>query len=285
MTVIPPVPRTGDPREIEKWLQEVERQINSVIQSTGVIFWSNVSKIGSNLSDLETKSHTVLSDIGTNTHAEIDSHILDTSAHGVTGSIVGTSSTQTLSNKTLTNPVITSGQVSSGNLTLNNTPSSDNHAANKLYVDGRFNSLKSDTTQTGNVGTGEDNLIGYTMPANTLGTNGDYIEIDAFGTMAANANNKQLKLYFGSTVIYDSTSLAVNDADFNINCKIIRTAESSQKCIINIMSNNATLPTTSIYTTTTESTSGSITIKCTGEGVSDNDIVQEGLLVRWYPAA
>lgn len=285
MTVIPPVPRTGDPRELEKWFQEVERQINAVILQTGIIPWNNISKVGSDLNNLETKSHTSLTDIGTNTHDQIDSHISSNSAHGVIGDVVGEANSQTLTNKTLTNPTITSGQVTTGNLTLINTPSSDNHAANKVYVDGRFNSLKSDTTQTGNVGTGEDNLIGYTMPANTLGTNGDYIEIDAFGTMAANADNKQLKLYFGSTVIYDSTSLAINDADFNINCKIIRTAESSQKCIINIISNNATLPTTSIYTTTTESTSGSITIKCTGEGVSDNDIVQEGLLVRWYPSA
>lgn len=285
MTVIPPIPRTTDPRELEKWLQEVERQINAVILQTGIIPWNNISKVGSDLDDLETKSHTSLTDIGTNTHDQIDSHISSNSVHGVIGDVVGEANSQTLTNKTLTNPTITSGQVTTGNFTLINIPSSDNHAANKLYVDGRFNSLKSDTTQTGNVGTGEDNLIGYTMPANTLGTNGDYIEIDAFGTMAANANNKQLKLYFGSTVIYDSTSLAVDDADFSINCKIIRTAESSQKCIINIMSNNATLPTTSIYTTTTESTSGSITIKCTGEGVSDDDIVQEGLLIKWFPAA
>ncbi len=52
-------------------------------------------------------AHSDLSGVGSNSHATIDSHISASTAHGVTGSIVGTTDTQTLTNKTLTSPVLT----------------------------------------------------------------------------------------------------------------------------------------------------------------------------------
>ena len=65
-----------------------------------------------------TVAHTALTSIGTNTHAQIDTHIAATAAHGATGAVVGTTNTQTLSGKTLTAPVI--ADFSSANHTHDN---------------------------------------------------------------------------------------------------------------------------------------------------------------------
>lgn len=58
--------------------------------------------------------HTALTNIGTNTHAAIDtalstssSHIAATAAHGATGAVVGTTNTQQLDNKTLSKLLLT----------------------------------------------------------------------------------------------------------------------------------------------------------------------------------
>lgn len=137
------------------------------------------------------------------------------------------------------------------------------------------------TTAVGNVGAGEDNLIVYTVPANTLLTNADFLDFEFFGTFAANANSKRIKAYFGATVIFDSGAQNQNGGSWKITGKIIRTGGSTQKVLVEFSSSSNLFVNTTTYTATALTLSGTNDLKVTGEAVADNDIVNEALIVNW----
>jgi hypothetical protein len=94
-------------------------------------------------------------------------------------------------------------------------------------------------------------------------------------TFAANANSKQVKIYFGGTVIYDSTAQVQNGGVLNVFGKIIRTGAATQR-VVCVATNTASVPlfaTGTYYTTPAETLSGDVTLKATGEAVDNNDIV------------
>ena len=144
-------------------------------------------------------------------------------------------------------------------------------------------SLNANTTATGNTGTGEDNLMTYTIPADTLNTAGDQIEFTMAFTFAANTNGKRVRVYYGSTTIYDSGSQNQNSGSMEIRGTIVRTGATSQ--LISFSQNNdaALFPIRSGYTTAAETLSSTVVLKATAEGVSDNDIQQILFTVKMVP--
>lgn len=133
--------------------------------------------------------------------------------------------------------------------------------------------IKSTDAQTGgNVGTGEDTLMGYVMAANLLANNGESLLVRAHGTFAANGNTKTLKVLFGATTLFTKTNTS-NNIDWTLEIEIIRTGAATQKCNVKYMASSGAID--SNYSATTENLTSALTLSIKGEGTADNDIVKQ----------
>jgi hypothetical protein len=181
------------------------------------------------------------------------------------------------------------GKVQGQRSTIGTTGSSANAYGTAFSLGG---TLDVNTTTTGNVGAGEDNLITYSIPAGQMSVNGDTIDFDMAGTFAATVNAKRLRVYFGATAVFDSTSLVLNGLAWRVHGKVIRTGATTQKATIEATIGGTLLSavnsTITQYTTPGETLSGAVTIKATGSddgGVpADNAVVQQISSIRFYTA-
>ena len=116
-----------------------------------------------------------------------------------------------------------------------------------------------------------------------MATNLDRVTGRVSGTFASNANNKRIRLYFGTTVIFDTTALAFNGGDWVANFEVIRVSNTQQKASVTFSSSNALLPVSARYTLVAMTLTSSQVIRCTGEATSNNDIVQETASIEYKP--
>lgn len=136
------------------------------------------------------------------------------------------------------------------------------------------------TTSTGNgADTTEDTLLTYSLPAKALSANGKGIKIRAWGTTAANADNKTMKLYFGSEVIATATA-ATNNKNWFLELEVFRTGASTQ-----VVWGQGQVDTTNVtpyFATGAETDTAAIVIKVTGQAGTGNanDVVAKGLVVE-----
>lgn len=140
--------------------------------------------------------------------------------------------------------------------------------------------LSVNTTSTGNgADTTEDTLLTFSLPAKTLSANKKGVRIKAWGNTATNADNKTMKLYFGSEVITTPTA-ATSNKGWELELEVYRTGASTQ-----VVFGKGVVDTTNVtplITTGAETDTAAIVIKITGQAgtANANDIVAKGLIVE-----
>ena len=132
-----------------------------------------------------------------------------------------------------------------------------------------------DGTSVGNVGAGEDTLITYTLPADSLPADGDELRITVSGDHGSTTDTHLWKLHFGGTVIHQVQTNTIGGWD--IRAVVTRTGAAAQESQSTGMYDNgtATTPTEQRYSPA-ETLSGTIVIKVTGQvttGAFNNDTV------------
>lgn len=144
--------------------------------------------------------------------------------------------------------------------------------------------LHNSHTTTGNITTGEDDLITYPMPASTLVVTGQVLEYEVAGTFANNADAKTVKVYFGTTLVCTLAAAASIAGSWRAKISVRRTGASAQSWVAEatrtITGGGAAIANTS--GTCTETETGIITLKSTGEGVTTNDIIQGSSTVKSF---
>lgn len=156
-----------------------------------------------------------------------------------------------------------------------------NTAGNMSYVGGR---ILSEYSASGNSGTTETTTHGITIAPNILATNGDSIEFVVVVTFASNTNNKRVRLTYGGTQIYDSTSQAQNGGQLILKGLIVRTGTATQKVVVQCIASGTLFADEAQYTTTSNAVTSSfdqILVLLTG-GAS-NDATTQLTIGNWMP--
>jgi hypothetical protein len=146
----------------------------------------------------------------------------------------------------------------------------------------RHTVLTINTTAVGNVGTGEDDLMTFTLKGATLGTNGMGVRATGWGTAANNANAKTVKGIFGTTTLLTTALTASQAGVWRAVMEIIRTGAATQEVGAHLLQGGATTIVDVEQSAPAETLANDLTIKFTGTGTADNDIVQEGMIVEWF---
>lgn len=139
----------------------------------------------------------------------------------------------------------------------------------------------------GNVGAGTDDLKSYQLPANSVVAEGDWVRVTAHVRFAGNANNKKFELLWGATQLYTSGTVAYNAASLVVTTTISYGPLGSATAMSHAACNSSLFPvsaTVNFATPATPAFTSDVTIKGTGVGVANDDVLQTMMLVEYGTA-
>lgn len=147
-------------------------------------------------------------------------------------------------------------------------------------------------TNGANSGTSETDLYSDSIPANMLAANFDKLEATYGGSFVASATaTRQIKIYFGGTVVFDSTAILISAAaSWSVYVTLIRASSTTARVIVELATQNAPLAAYVTYTAlaTQDFTIANvlrITGTAAGVGAATNDIIARLGVVEFKPAA
>jgi hypothetical protein len=159
----------------------------------------------------------------------------------------------------------------------------------RVVVKGYPYAIEVNTTTVGTVGGGLDTLQSYTLPAGSLASNGDYLDIFYGGGFAANSNAKTLSLTFGGANIINTGALDLRGEGWSITVRVVRLSSTSILTIATIhagfvatssanVANGGTLGGV-VYAdndvvAVSDLGSNTLSLIVQGLGTADNDVVQ-----------
>jgi hypothetical protein len=154
--------------------------------------------------------------------------------------------------------------------------------ANDIYIDGQSDRLTHGVGSSGtsvrnvqttastnvtSVGNGadqtEDTLQTYSLSGGSLRANGDCIIIQAWGRTGANGDSKDIKLYFGATVVASALASTANAKSWYAYAEVYKTGAGAQLAF-GTLQVDATAGAVQ-RTTPAETETAAITIKTTGK--------------------
>ena len=148
--------------------------------------------------------------------------------------------------------------------------------------------LEVNVTSSTNVGSGEQDLHSYTLPANTLKTNKDRVVWEGFVQFAANSNSKTLRIKWGSVTTTTITSSNSDGLEIRFRFTIHRDGSNSQRLVREIYVDDTSgtfkPADVAVLTASSQTDTSDIIMKCTASAVSNSDIVQYTSHVEYHPA-